>query len=84
MQTQQIAAQIEKFIEKSFGFDQARKPERGQSLLDFGVVDSTGMLQLVPFPVETFSIKIEEEGLVPANLDSIDNTAAFVAGKLGR
>ena len=84
MQTQPIAAQIEKFIEKSFGFDQARKPERGQSLLDFGVVDSTGMLQLVSFLEETFSIKIEDEELVPANLDSIDNTAAFVAGKLGR
>jgi len=84
MQTQQIAAQIEKFIETSFGFDQARKPERGQSLLDFGVVDSTGMLQLVSFLEETFSIKIEDEELVPANLDSIDNTAAFVAGKLGR
>jgi len=84
MQTQQIAAPIEKFIEKSVGFDQARKPERGQSLLDLGVVDSTGMLQLVSFLEETFSIKIEDEELVPANLDSIDNTAAFVAGKLGR
>ncbi len=53
----------------------------GGSLLDLGIIDSTGVLELVGFLEETFSITIEDSELVPENLDSIDNLVAYVARK---
>ncbi|MCK4301296.1 MAG: acyl carrier protein, partial [candidate division Zixibacteria bacterium] len=43
------------------------------SLLDLGIIDSTGVLELVGFLEEKFGISIEDDDLVPDNLDSIDN-----------
>ncbi len=51
------------------------------SLLESGIVDSTGILELVLFLEEQFSIKIEDEEIVPENLDSINNILAFLTKK---
>jgi len=51
------------------------------SLLDKGIVDSTGVLELVGFLEETFSIKIEDEELIPENLDSVDKITVYVDKK---
>ncbi len=51
------------------------------SLLESGIMDSTGILELVLFLEEQFSIKIEDEEIVPENLDSINNIAAFLSKK---
>ncbi|MEE9553778.1 MAG: acyl carrier protein [candidate division Zixibacteria bacterium] len=51
------------------------------SLLDKGIVDSTGVLELVGFLEETFEIQIEDEELIPDNLDSVDKIAAYVNKK---
>jgi acyl carrier protein len=45
------------------------------------VGDSTGVLELVEFLEEDFSISIDDEELVPENLDSINNVAAFLKNK---
>jgi len=52
------------------------------SFLDNGVVDSTGMLELVTWVQETFDIELSDAELIPANLDSVSKVATFVAGKL--
>lgn len=52
-----------------------------QSLLDTGVVDSTGVLEMVQFIEDEFSISVGDEELIPENLDSVDNLARFVQGK---
>lgn len=52
-----------------------------QSLLESGIIDSTGVLELVMFIEEKYSIKIEDEELVPENLDSIDNIIKFLKTK---
>ncbi|MFH0976974.1 MAG: acyl carrier protein [Spirochaetota bacterium] len=49
-----------------------------QSLLDSGIIDSTGVLELVMFLEEKYSIKIEDEELIPENLDSIDNIVKYL------
>ena len=54
----------------------------GDSLIRNGIVDSTGMLELIAHLEETYSIKIENAEMIPANLDSIDSIGAFVAKKL--
>ena len=46
-----------------------------------GIIDSTGILEVIFFLEENFGIKVEDEEMVPENLDSIDNLVAFVARK---
>jgi len=45
------------------------------------VIDSTGVLELVGFLEENFGVRIQDEELVPENLDTIDNIVQFVTGK---
>lgn len=54
------------------------------SLLEEGIIDSTGVLDLVMFIEETFGIVVKDEELTPENLDSVDRLAAFVEKKRGR
>ncbi len=54
----------------------------GDSLLDSGIVDSTGVLELVAFIEDEFDVEVRDEELVPENLDSLDQLAAFVDRKL--
>src|SRR4051812_41035226 len=51
------------------------------SLIEAGLIDSTGVLELVGFLEERFDIRITNEELLPENLDSIDNIVAFVTRK---
>lgn len=51
------------------------------SLLRNGVIDSTGILELITHVEETFGISVSEEEMVPTNFDSIDAIAAFLARK---
>lgn len=53
------------------------------SLLEKGLIDSTGILELVGFLQKMFGIKIEDHEIIPTNLDSIDKIAAFVRQKSG-
>jgi len=46
-------------------------------------MDSTGVLDLVAFIEESFSIRVEDEELMPENLDSVDRLVAFVEKKRG-
>ena len=52
------------------------------SLIEAGLIDSTGVLELVGYLEERFDIRITNEELLPDNLDSIDNIVAFVEQKL--
>ncbi len=54
----------------------------GDSFLDKGIIDSTGVLEIILFIEETFDIKVNDEEMLPANLDSVNNLAAFVKSKL--
>ncbi|TIU26903.1 MAG: acyl carrier protein, partial [Mesorhizobium sp.] len=54
-----------------------------ESLLDQGIVDSTGVLEVIGFIEETFGIIVEDSELLPENLDSIQGIAQFIARKRG-
>lgn len=82
MEEKEITLKVEDFVQQNFIYENGAKPERGQSLLETGIVDSTGILELVTFLEETFEITVEDEELVPANLDSINNITGFVTRKL--
>jgi acyl carrier protein len=61
-----------------------RKPEDlndSGSLLDLGIIDSTGVLELVGFLEETYEIEVDDEELIPDNLDSINNLVKYIETK---
>ena len=73
---------IRAFIVENFLFgDESHPLPADQSLIDNDLVDSTGILELVGFIEERFAISIADADIVPANLDSIDRIAGFIARK---
>lgn len=52
-----------------------------QSLIESGIMDSTGVLELVEFLESTYGIRVEDEELVPENLETINNILKFLQTK---
>jgi len=52
-----------------------------QSFLQTGILDSSGLLELITFIENTFGIAVNDDELVPENLDSLDNVAKFIIKK---
>jgi len=78
----EINNQIRNYIVSNFLYgDSNIKLDNDQSLLDSGIIDSTGVLELVSFIEEDFDIKINDDELVPENLDSIINITQFIEQK---
>ena len=73
---------IKTFIVENFLFGSEDGLKDETSFLEEGIIDSTGILELVTFLEEEFSIAIEDEELVPENLDSINNVTAFLEKKI--
>lgn len=79
----EIAHDIRQFVITNFLFgQQAGDLSDSQSFLDTGIIDSTGVLELVSFLEQQFGITIADRELLPENLDSIENAARFVTHKL--
>ena len=77
-----MRAKVRGYIIENFLFGQANDLQDNTSFLEKGILDSTGVLELVAFLEETFSIKIDAEETLPDNLDSIDLICAFLERKL--
>lgn len=73
---------IRTFIVENFLFGQDEGLKDDTSFLDGGIIDSTGILELVNFLEEQFAIKVDDEELVPENLDSINNVVGYLEKKL--
>jgi acyl carrier protein len=73
---------IKTFIVENFLFGSQDGLKDETSFLEEGIIDSTGILELVTFIEEEFSITIEDEELVPENLDSINNVTTFLERKI--
>lgn len=72
---------IREFIVETFLFGSADGLQDDTSFLDEGIVDSTGVLELVTFLEENFEIEVGDEELIPENLDSINNIANYLERK---
>ena len=77
-----IENEIRKFIEENFILDGDDHLGDEDSLLEKGIIDSTGVLELVAFLEETYKFKIKDEELIPENLDSIKNISKLILGKM--
>ena len=73
---------IRAFIFSNFLFDaQQIALDNDTSFLEQGIIDSTGVLELVEWLEETFAMKVDDEELIPGNLDSVNRLAQFIARK---
>jgi len=77
-----IEREIKDFLIANFLFGRAEALRDSESLLGT-VIDSTGTLELVAFLQERFAITVEDEDVVPENLDSVKNVVAYVLRKSG-
>ena len=77
-----IEKQIKQYVAENFLFsDDGYQLSEDASFLEEGIVDSTGVLELVMFVEETFNVTIEDEEIVPENFDSVSCLAAYVRRK---
>ena len=78
-----ISLAVRRFIGENFLFrDDGDAIAHDQSLLDAGIIDSTGVLELVCFLETTFGIAVHDDEMLPENLDSIRAIATYVGSKL--
>jgi acyl carrier protein len=71
--------QVRAFITSNFYVADPATLADDASLLDQGIIDSTGVLEIIMFLEDTFGFKVSDSEMVPENLDSIENIASFVA-----
>jgi len=77
----EYASEIRQYITDRFLFGDDEKLGDDDSLLDAGVIDSTGILELINHLEERYGIKVQDEELLPENLDTIANISAFLGKK---
>jgi acyl carrier protein len=78
----EIIAKTRDFITENFFFGaDSIEYQNGDSLMAKGIVDSTGILELVTHIESTYSISVDDDELVPENLDTLANIAAYVLRK---
>jgi acyl carrier protein len=78
----EILGRVRAFIEENFLFrEDVSDLSDSDSLLESGVMDSTGILELVAFLEGEFGIEMSDAEIVPENLDSIASIAAYLMRK---
>jgi len=73
--------EIKNFIVTTFLLGDAGQLNDGTSFLENGIIDSTGILELVLFLEQTYGIKVDQAEMLPENFDSIDNIDRFLSRK---
>ncbi len=76
-----VQQQIRDFVTTNFYVPDPKALDDATSLLDHGIIDSTGVLEVIMFIESTFGVTVEDSEMLPENLDSIARIAAFVAKK---
>ena len=72
---------VRAFIIENFLFEENDGLKEDTSFLENGIIDSTGVLELVMFIEETYGISVDDDEIVPENLDSISNITTYIQRK---
>ena len=78
---QDLKAQLTQFVVDNFLFGKANGFKSSDSFLESGIIDSTGMVELIFHLENAYAIEIKDSELIPENLDSVDRLAEFVRRK---
>jgi len=76
------SAKVRGFVIENFLFGDGEVLKDDTSFMEEGIIDSTGILELVFFIEETFGFSVEDDELVPENMDSLQNIDRFIDRKL--
>jgi acyl carrier protein len=77
-----VEEQIRQYIADNFLFsDDGYQLSDDASFLEEGIVDSTGVLELVMFVEEIFNVTVEDEEIVPENFDSVSRLVTYIRRK---
>ena len=76
------AKEIRDFIVANFLFGEAGSLQDDTSFLGSGIVDSTGMLELISFLESSYDVTVEPAEMIPENLDSLNRVVQFLGRKL--
>jgi acyl carrier protein len=79
-----LAVDVRKFVLKSFPLVRTKQIKNSDALLESGMIDSQGVLEVVAFIEREFSTIVEDEELSPENFQTIDRIAAFIRRKTAR
>jgi acyl carrier protein len=79
MNADTLRTDLRRFVSSNFLFDEHADLDDATSLLDSGLIDSTGVLELVTHLESTLGVTFDDRDLVAANFDSIDRMVAFVS-----
>ena len=77
----EVKEQVRTFVRTNFYVPETVALSDNASLLEQGIIDSTGVLELVTFIEDSFGITIDDAEMVPQNLDSVERIASFVGRK---
>ncbi|AWK88861.1 acyl carrier protein [Azospirillum thermophilum] len=80
--TSPALAEIRAFIVENFLLGKDSGFDNGESLLESGVIDSTGIMHVVAFLEERFGISVEDDDMIADNLESVSRIASFVDRKV--
>ena len=72
------------FFEDNFMVEFEEDFSDDESFLENGIIDSTGVLELVLFLEQNFRIKVADEEIIPENLDSFNNIRKYINSKVGK
>jgi len=79
-----VSSKVREFIKDNFMYrDDRAELTDSESLLDAGLIDSTGILELVAFIETEFSIQMADTDIVPDNLDSVETIVRYIEDKIG-
>jgi acyl carrier protein len=78
----QITTQLREFITTNYYIPSGTNLDSVKSFLGDGIIDSTGVLELVSFVESKFGISIADEDLIPSNFDSLRALTDFVENKV--
>lgn len=77
-----VRQEIRAFIYETYFFgDESEQFEDTDSFMEQGIIDSTGVLELTSFLEEKYGVTVEDDEMLPANLDSVANLIAFIERK---
>ncbi len=79
-----INQEIRQFIQNNFLFGTCEQEfDDDDSFMENGIIDSTGVLELVSFVEERFGVEVQDDELIPDNLDSVNKLTEYVTRKIG-
>ena len=81
MTQEDVRSKVSTFIKRNFLFDEKKELDPSASFLRTGILDSTGILELITFIEEEYDVRFPDEDLTSENFDSVDRVVATLERK---